>query len=102
MSTYWFRKITTSLLIKLSLLQNHFATLKTRLIRLQAQSHFLENMAKENWSSTDEMEITGLLYNTMLSLNNVISESSNLPESLLCTLWGLHSQSRNCGLRVNI
>ncbi|KAL9967472.1 hypothetical protein ACROYT_G025696 [Oculina patagonica] len=38
--------------------KNHLASLKTMLIRLQTQSRFLESMAKENWSSTDNMELT--------------------------------------------
>ena len=29
------------------------------LIRLQTQSRFLENVAKENWSSPDNLEMTG-------------------------------------------
>ena len=39
-------------------LQNHLASLKTILIRLQTQSRFLE-MAKENWSSASDLEMTG-------------------------------------------
>ena len=41
--------------------QNHHASLKTMLIRLHTQSHFLENVAKENWSSPDNIEMTGRL-----------------------------------------
>ena len=39
-------------------LQNHLASLKTILIRLQTQSRFLE-MARENWSSASDLGMTG-------------------------------------------
>lgn len=32
------------------------------LIRLQTQSRFLENVAKEDWSSPDNIEMRGRLY----------------------------------------
>ena len=42
--------------------QNHLVSLKTMLIRLQTQSRFLENVAKEDWSSPDNIEMRGRLY----------------------------------------
>ena len=41
--------------------QNHHVSLKTMLIRLYTQSYFLENVAKENGSSPDNIEMTGRL-----------------------------------------
>ncbi|XP_020632015.1 uncharacterized protein LOC110068935 [Orbicella faveolata] len=36
--------------------KSHLVSLKTMLIRLQTQSRFLENVAKENWSSPDNIQ----------------------------------------------
>lgn len=38
------------------------------LIRLQTQSRFLENVAKENWSSPDNIEMTGRISDIELQI----------------------------------
>lgn len=38
--------------------ENHLANLKAMLLKLQGQSHFLDNLAKENLSATSGIEIT--------------------------------------------
>ena len=40
------------------------------LIRLQTQSRFLENVAKENWSSPDTIEMTGRLFDFVSLITN--------------------------------
>lgn len=40
------------------------------LIRLQTQSRFLENVAKENWSSPDTIEMTGRLFDFETLITN--------------------------------
>ncbi|XP_073236327.1 uncharacterized protein [Porites lutea] len=71
--------------------KNHLASLKTKLARLQTQSCFLENLSKEDWFSTDSMEITEYQANMMKERKEVKETTEKLETDLddsaetLCT-----------------
>ncbi|XP_067021156.1 putative uncharacterized protein MYH16 [Acropora muricata] len=89
--------------------KNHLANLKTVLLRLQGQSRFLDNLAKENLSSTGGMDMTehqqnlrkeskedkneieqlesdiSSLAETLCSKHNVLKEKLELLDKKLCS-----------------